>query len=183
MTSASDEKWSPFNCFFSRVGLRTYQHPCTAARVAEFVVLPFNAHPPPPHTTAYMAILISTTSCNVSVFGTSLEFCLNHRKCWASLFVRRRCRVQYRLLSLPLYREAATTQSRKGPGLWRRHNHSRVAGWGSMTRSRKTVCVREWFWMGRALFAYSAILFYMVTQQNPDSLDTDWKLARGLEFR
>ena len=29
MTSASDEKWGPFNCFFSRVGLRTYQHPCT----------------------------------------------------------------------------------------------------------------------------------------------------------
>ena len=25
MTSASDEKWRPFNCFFSRVGLRTYQ--------------------------------------------------------------------------------------------------------------------------------------------------------------
>ena len=29
MTSASGEKWRPFNCFFSRVGLRTYQHPCT----------------------------------------------------------------------------------------------------------------------------------------------------------
>ena len=28
MTSASDKKWRPFNCFFSRVGLRTYQHPC-----------------------------------------------------------------------------------------------------------------------------------------------------------
>ena len=28
MTSASEEKWRPFNCFFSRVGLRTYQHPC-----------------------------------------------------------------------------------------------------------------------------------------------------------
>ena len=28
MTSASDEKWRPFNFFFSRVGLRTYQHPC-----------------------------------------------------------------------------------------------------------------------------------------------------------
>ena len=28
MTSASDEKWRLFNCFFSRVGLRTYQHPC-----------------------------------------------------------------------------------------------------------------------------------------------------------
>ena len=27
MTSASDEKWRPLNCF-SRVGLRTYQHPC-----------------------------------------------------------------------------------------------------------------------------------------------------------
>ena len=31
MTSASDEKWRPFNCFFSRVGLRTYQHPCISA--------------------------------------------------------------------------------------------------------------------------------------------------------
>ena len=28
MTSASDEKWRPFNCFCSRVGLRTYQYPC-----------------------------------------------------------------------------------------------------------------------------------------------------------
>ena len=28
MTSASDAKWRPFSCFFSRVGLRTYQHPC-----------------------------------------------------------------------------------------------------------------------------------------------------------
>ena len=24
------EKWRPFNCFFSRVRLGTYQHPCTA---------------------------------------------------------------------------------------------------------------------------------------------------------
>ena len=23
-----DQKWRPSNCFFSRVGLRTYQHPC-----------------------------------------------------------------------------------------------------------------------------------------------------------
>jgi hypothetical protein len=30
MTSASDEKWRTFKCFFSRVGLRTYQHPCTS---------------------------------------------------------------------------------------------------------------------------------------------------------
>ena len=28
MTSASDAKWRPFSCFFSRVWLRTYQHPC-----------------------------------------------------------------------------------------------------------------------------------------------------------
>ena len=28
INSASDEKWRPLNCFFSRVGLRTYQHPC-----------------------------------------------------------------------------------------------------------------------------------------------------------
>ena len=27
MTSASYEKWRPFNCFYSRVGLKTYQHP------------------------------------------------------------------------------------------------------------------------------------------------------------
>jgi glucose/arabinose dehydrogenase len=26
MTYASDEKWRPFHCFFSLVGLRTYQH-------------------------------------------------------------------------------------------------------------------------------------------------------------
>jgi len=29
MTSALDEKWRPFNCFFSRVRLRTYQHSCS----------------------------------------------------------------------------------------------------------------------------------------------------------
>ena len=28
MTSTMDEKLRPFNCFFSPVGLRTYQHPC-----------------------------------------------------------------------------------------------------------------------------------------------------------
>ena len=28
MTSTSDEKWRPFNCFFSRARLRTYRHPC-----------------------------------------------------------------------------------------------------------------------------------------------------------
>ena len=28
MNSASNEKWRPFICFFSRFGLRTYQHPC-----------------------------------------------------------------------------------------------------------------------------------------------------------
>ena len=27
MTSTSDEKWQPFICFLSQVGLRTYQHP------------------------------------------------------------------------------------------------------------------------------------------------------------
>ena len=32
MTSSSDEKWRPFNCFFSQVGLRTYQHPCMYPR-------------------------------------------------------------------------------------------------------------------------------------------------------
>jgi len=29
MTSTSDEKWPTFNCFFSRVGLKTYLHPDT----------------------------------------------------------------------------------------------------------------------------------------------------------
>ena len=29
LTSASDEKLQPLNCFFNRVGLKTYQHPCT----------------------------------------------------------------------------------------------------------------------------------------------------------
>ena len=29
VTSESEEKWRTFNCFFCRVGLRTYQHPCT----------------------------------------------------------------------------------------------------------------------------------------------------------
>ena len=28
MTSSSDEKWRPVSFFFSRVGLRTYQHSC-----------------------------------------------------------------------------------------------------------------------------------------------------------
>ena len=31
--SASDENWRPFNCFYIRVGLRTYQHPCTSSYV------------------------------------------------------------------------------------------------------------------------------------------------------
>ena len=34
MTSASDEKWRPFNYFFSRVGLRTYQHPCIISDIS-----------------------------------------------------------------------------------------------------------------------------------------------------
>jgi len=28
VTSASDEKWRLFNCFFCRICQRTYQHPC-----------------------------------------------------------------------------------------------------------------------------------------------------------
>ena len=28
MTFVSDEKWQTFNCFFSQVGIRTYQHSC-----------------------------------------------------------------------------------------------------------------------------------------------------------
>ena len=34
MTSASDEKWRPFNCFLSQVGLRTYQHPYITSSLA-----------------------------------------------------------------------------------------------------------------------------------------------------
>ena len=37
MTSASDEKWRLFNCFLSRVGLRTYQHPCMYCNCLRFV--------------------------------------------------------------------------------------------------------------------------------------------------
>jgi len=33
MTSASDEKWRPFNCFFRRIRLRTYQHPCSRSPI------------------------------------------------------------------------------------------------------------------------------------------------------
>ena len=40
MTSASDEKWWPFSCFFSRVGLRTYQHPCVC-----LMIFLFNPYP------------------------------------------------------------------------------------------------------------------------------------------
>ena len=35
--SASDEKWRPFNYFFSRLGIRTYQHPCI--NVLQFWIL------------------------------------------------------------------------------------------------------------------------------------------------
>ena len=35
MTSASEEKWRPFNCFFSRVGLRIYQHPCNVGQLSQ----------------------------------------------------------------------------------------------------------------------------------------------------
>ena len=38
VTSASEEKWRPFNCFFNRVGLRTYQHPCNKTTV------PYNSY-------------------------------------------------------------------------------------------------------------------------------------------
>ena len=38
MTSASDEKWRTYNCFFSRVGLRTYQHPGIVLCVCEMWV-------------------------------------------------------------------------------------------------------------------------------------------------
>ena len=32
--SVSDEKWRPFNCFFSRVGLNTYQQHCTGVLIS-----------------------------------------------------------------------------------------------------------------------------------------------------
>jgi hypothetical protein len=38
MTSASDEKWRPFNCF-CRVGLKTYQHPYTVNWVVSLMFL------------------------------------------------------------------------------------------------------------------------------------------------
>ena len=50
MISASDEKWGPFNSFFSRVGLRTYQHPCTSITPYAFETRSLNI--PSPVTTA-----------------------------------------------------------------------------------------------------------------------------------
>ena len=38
MTSASDEKWRSFNWFFSRIGLRPYQHPCRVPAVYSLMV-------------------------------------------------------------------------------------------------------------------------------------------------
>jgi len=54
MTPASDEKWRPFNCFFSRVGLRTYQHPCILAIMAQEMPL----------------VTMSHLCLNLSTFGT-----------------------------------------------------------------------------------------------------------------
>jgi len=42
MTYASDEKWRPFNCFFSQVGLRTYQHLCMHYRYVFKFKISFN---------------------------------------------------------------------------------------------------------------------------------------------
>jgi len=39
MTSASEEKWRPLICFFSRVGLRTYQHPCIPSAMFQRVLV------------------------------------------------------------------------------------------------------------------------------------------------
>ena len=39
VTSVSDEKWRPFKCFFSRVGLRTYQHPVHSATLCVYVII------------------------------------------------------------------------------------------------------------------------------------------------
>ena len=36
MTSALDEKMAIFQLFFSRVGLRTYHHPCTVQSLSTF---------------------------------------------------------------------------------------------------------------------------------------------------
>ena len=38
-TSTSDKKWRPFSCFFSRVGLRTYQHPCVGSTNGMFIMI------------------------------------------------------------------------------------------------------------------------------------------------
>ena len=49
MTFVSDEKWRTFNCFFSRVGLRTYQHPCICVirnnKMNFFLLIYFSNHP------------------------------------------------------------------------------------------------------------------------------------------
>ena len=41
MTSASEEKWRPFSCFYSRVWLRTYQHHCIPLRSVHAPILHF----------------------------------------------------------------------------------------------------------------------------------------------
>ena len=53
MTSASDEKWRPFNCFFSQVGVRTYQHPCKNTKHKDCRTMAnhtYNATPNPRHS-------------------------------------------------------------------------------------------------------------------------------------
>ena len=55
MTSASDEKWRPVNCFFSWVGLRTYQHPCMSLLCEQFL-----------HRAKYSAVLtLSQYACYI----------------------------------------------------------------------------------------------------------------------
>ena len=44
MTSVSNEKLRPFNCFFSQVGLRTYQHPCTNLQAPSATTWKHNAY-------------------------------------------------------------------------------------------------------------------------------------------
>jgi len=39
-TSVSDEKWRPFTCFFSQVGLRIYQHSCTHGKMERDACVP-----------------------------------------------------------------------------------------------------------------------------------------------
>ena len=75
MTSASDEKWRPFNCFFSRVVLRTYQHPCSV--VCRITCLLSNPCFLFIFSTLFLILLFATVaaySFDLSLFPLSLFF-------------------------------------------------------------------------------------------------------------